>query len=258
MALLVVVLNQISIWHPAPLIACAAAGALLLVLFVRHERAIASPLVDLGLFDEAAFSSGALAAMLSYALLYGMFFVISFALIRGYHNTAQLAGFKLAIIPVALGLVAPFSGALGERLGLRFLPIASMAICISALATLAVLASEARVGLDIGLTLLALFGAGLGLFIAPNNNAAMLAAPKALSGAAGAMLNLMRVLGTCLGVAGAASVLSWRIEALTGSHDSAQILFEGHPQLGAVESCFMMLAAFATIAGVLSLIRGKP
>jgi hypothetical protein len=68
------------------------------------------------------------------------------------------------------------------------------------------------------------------------------------------MLNLMRVLGTSLGVASASSMLSWRLEIMTGSHDDL-IPFAGHRLLGAVESSLAMLAIMAVVAGGVSLIR---
>jgi hypothetical protein len=132
-----------------------------------------------------------------------------------------------------------------------------MAICIAVLIVLSVIAPEERIGLDIGLSLLALFGAGIGLFIAPTNTATVSAAPADFSGQAGAMLNLMRSLGTSIGIAAASSMLSWRVLAVTLAPSSA-FNSEGHPLLAAIESSFAMLMIFALIAGALSLVRNPP
>ncbi len=253
---LVLALNQVSAWGLASpaLLFCLAAFALLIALLVRHERAFAFPLVDLRLFSAPAFSCGVVGVVLGYALLYGMFFLMSFALVRGYHDPAALVGLRLAIVPVALGIVAPFSGALADRFGARAVSVAGMAICIAALIILLLIATELRASHPVFMAALALFGAGLGIFIAPNASATISAAPANLAGEAGAMLNLMRVLGTSLGIVAASSMLSWRIQAATGAHSSA-VIFEGHPLLGAVESGFAMLALFALIAGAVSLVR---
>src|SRR6202050_30645 len=45
---------------------------------------------------------------------------------RGYGDSALTAGLRLTVIPVALGLVAPVSGALYDRLGPRFLTVLGM------------------------------------------------------------------------------------------------------------------------------------
>jgi EmrB/QacA subfamily drug resistance transporter len=226
LTLAVFALNQISALGPTSpaLIACAGVAALLLILFVRRQRASASPLVDLRLFRRPAFVAGVTACALGYAILYGMFFLTSFALVRGYDESPAAAGLKLAIIPVAIGLVSPLSGALTERLGPRLLSVAGMAIC-----------------------------AGLGLFTAPNNHATINAAPPDLSTEAGAMLNLMRVLGTSLGVASASSMLSWRMQIANGARRLS--LISGRHLIEATQSGLVMLAVFAVVAGAISMVR---
>ena len=115
---LVALLMTISMagWGPtAPLIACAAAGPILLGLFIWRESKAPAPLIDLRLFGSAAFSAGFAGVLISYAMLYGMFFAMSFALIRGYQDPTFAAGLRLTVVPVALGLVAPFGGAWADK-----------------------------------------------------------------------------------------------------------------------------------------------
>ncbi|HUC17312.1 MAG TPA: DHA2 family efflux MFS transporter permease subunit [Acetobacteraceae bacterium] len=253
---LVLALNQVSAWGVASpsLLFCAALFAILTISLILHERAFAFPLLDFRLFARPAFSCGIVGVVLGYALLYGMFFLMSFALVRGYHDPATLVGVRLAIVPVALGLIAPFSGALTDRLGPRVPSVAGMAISILSLLLLSLVADDPHVSRLIGGVALALFGAGLGVFIAPNTSATVSAAPPDLSGEAGALVNLMRVLGTSLGVVSASSMLSWQIQARTGAQSSA-VIFEGRHLLKAVESGFAMLMVFALIAGLASLVR---
>ena len=110
-------LNQVSAWGPTSpaLLGSVAAAIVLVFLFLREEHGARSPLIDLALLDEPAFLAGALACALSYAMLYGMFFLASFALVRGYEESAVAAGLKLAIIPISLGIVAPSPA--GSRTG---------------------------------------------------------------------------------------------------------------------------------------------
>ena len=75
-----------------------------------RRAAAQSPLVDLALLEGPAFLAGALACALSYAMLYGMFFLASFALVRGYEDSPIVAGLKLAIVPISIGIVAPIRG----------------------------------------------------------------------------------------------------------------------------------------------------
>jgi EmrB/QacA subfamily drug resistance transporter len=258
LVLAILILNQVSVWplaSPAMLV-CAAGAVVFFALFVRRERTAASPLVDLSLFGRRAFAAGIVGVMLGYALLYGMFFLMSFALLHGLHNTARVAGLKLAVIPVAIGLAAPLGIALSERVGSRAVGAVGMALCMAAIAALSTIALAPAGSLVTGLSAFALFGVGLGLFVAPNSNATIEAAPASHGGTAGAMVNLIRVFGSCIGVSTASSMMSWRMERLVGPDRLDAWL--GPPLLDAVESSLVMLAVFALIAAVASMVRPRP
>jgi EmrB/QacA subfamily drug resistance transporter len=254
LAFAVLALNQVSAWGPTSpaLLGSVGAAIVLIFLFLRQEHA---SLIDLALLDEPAFLGGALACALSYAILYGMFFLASFALVRGYEESAIVAGLKLAIIPISLGIVAPFAGALADWMGTRLLSVAGMAICFVALLALTAIVMQPDANLWIGSLGLVAFGAGLGLFIAPNNHATINAAPANLSGVAGGMLNLTRILGTVAGVASASAVLSWQLQVARGSTERRLAAFSPHHFVEAVGAGLIMLAVFAAITGALSMIR---
>jgi len=259
LAFAVLALNQVSAWGPTSPAVLGSVGAaiVLIFLFLRQEHGARSPLIDLALLDEPAFLTGSLACALSYAMLYGMFFLASFALVRGYEENAIAAGLKLAIIPISLGVVAPFAGGLADRMGTRLLSVAGMAICFVALLVLTAIVMQPVANLWIGALGLAAFGAGLGLFIAPNNHATINSAPSNLSGVAGSLLNLTRILGTVAGVASASAVLSWRLQVARGSPERRLAAFAPHHFVEAVAGGLIMLAVFAAIAGALSWTR-KP
>jgi hypothetical protein len=255
---LILALNQVSAWGLASpfFMFCLAATLILLTLLVRHEGRTASPLIDLRLLRSTRFALDASAVLLGYAMLYAMFFLMSFVLTRGLHKSAQAAGFHLAVIPIAIGAVAPLTGRLNALLSMRLMRFAGMAICVLALLFLAIIALQPTVSQIQGTIAAAAFGAGLGVFIPLSNLAAVSSAPPALAGEAGGMLNLMRVLGTSLGIASAGSMLSWRFYELTGA-DSKSHFFYGRPVLGAAESSLFMLAIFAAIAAILSMARDQ-
>ncbi len=255
---IVIILSEFHSWglrSPA-LMAAILAAILLLPLFIWRELRTPSPLIDLHLFRIPAFAGGVIAVNLSYALLYSSFFLLSFAFIRGFHEPPITAGLKMAMVPIFLGLTAPISGAICERLGVRGITTVGMAFCLCALFVLSLVL---RGVLDHGpamMAALALFGLGLGVFIAPNNSATIGAAPPQHSGEAGGLLNLMRVLGCALGVAAASTTLSWRLENLSGIHDQTL----GTPTsalLSAANQVLLLLAAFAVVAGAAALLRGK-
>jgi len=255
---IVLILNQGSVWgftSPAMLLT-GCVTVVLLALLCRHELRTASPLITLRALGSPAFACGVIGVILSAALLYGIFFIVSFGLVRGYHRPVEMAGLRLALIPIVIGLVAPFSGTLAERFGARFVGVAGMVLCFASLLILSIIATAHQAQVAMGAIAFALFGVGLGLFITPNNHRTLNAAPANLSGESGAVVNLMRVLGGCLGVASASTVLTWEIQRMTGSHSNWEI-FEGRPLLEGVESGFLLLMGYALVAGALALVRAK-
>ena len=253
---IVVILSELHAWGPKsiPLIATLLASMVLLPLFIWRERKATAPLIDLQLFRAPAFAGGVIAVNLSYALLYSMFFLMSFAFIRGFGDSPISAGIRLAIVPIALGLIAPISGAIYERAGARLVTTAGMTLCCGAMVLLSKTLTGA-IGSGVPrMAALALFGIGLGLFIAPNNSATIAAAPEERCGEAGGMLNLMRVLGCILGVASASTALAWRLAALGGVGEHT--LGVATPTvLAAVNDVLWLLGAFAVVAGGAALLR---
>jgi hypothetical protein len=82
----------------------------------------------------------------------------------------------------------------------------------------------------------------------------MRAAPRDRVGEAGWMVNLMRILGTSVGVAAASSMLSWRLERLAGAGGHTLAVASGD-LLEAVRQSLPLLIAFAAVAGAVSLLR---
>src|SRR5262249_30728303 len=203
LAMLLIVISLSHAWGPTSpeIIGSAVVTVTLLTMFIGQERRVSASLIDLDLFRITAFAGGIVAIVVSYAMLYGMFFLMSFALVRGYHHSPLAAGLRLAVIPVALGIVAPFSGTLYERLGVRTVLLSGMAVCCAALILLSVSLTGTSNSVHSLTISLAVFGAGLGMFIAPNNSATLSAAPSDRSGEAGGLLNLMRIFGMSVGVA---------------------------------------------------------
>jgi len=257
LVLAVLALNQLSVWPllSLPTIACVAGAVVFLILFGKRERKAAFPLIELGLFRGGGFSTGILGVALGYALLYAMLFLSSYALLHGWHNSERITGLKLALIPVAIGLLAPLGIALSHRWGMRAVGVIGMALCLAALLTFMAIGFWLQhESLAPGLTGMFVFGAGLGLFMAPNSNATIAAAPSQHSATAAGMVNLMRVLGSCLGVSAASSMMAWRLEQ-RGGRDSLDIVFQGRVLLDAIESSLAVLVVFAVAAALLSWLR---
>jgi len=253
LASIVILLSEFRTWTPKVITLIALLSLGLLALFAWRERRQKAPLIDLQLFGVPAFSGGVIGVNLSYALLYSMFFLMSFVFVRGFGDSPLSAGLHLAIIPISLGLMAPISGKLYERFGPRLLTTAGMALCVGAIVLL--LRSLGMMQHDIaGGAALSLFGVGLGIYIAPNNTATMAAAPAGRTGEAGGLVNLMRVLGCMVGIVTASTALSWRLHARTGFGDRT-LGVPAQTVVGAAHEVLWILVFFAIIAGGAALFR---
>jgi hypothetical protein len=255
---LMLAISKLNAWGALSfgVLGCAAAAILLFAGFIRREKRTSAPLIHPGLFRSRAFAGGTVAVLLSYAMLYGMFFAMSFALVRGYRDAPLTAGLRLAIVPVALGVVAPFSAAAAE-LRPRQVMLGGTSLCVVAVLWLRWSLTGTPDSLFPVMMGLAAYGVGLGLFIAPNNSATLVAAPADHAGQAGGLLNLMRAFGTATGVAGASALLAWRLERATGLHERT-IGASEQALLNAAGDVMLLMAAYAVIAAIASSLRDRP
>ncbi len=213
-----------------------AVAALLVAGFMVRERRTAAPMVDLALFRQLTFTAGIASGLLSYLATFGVIYVIPYYLEHALGYGAARAGVELTVLPVALGLVAPFAGRAADRLGARPVTMTGMAVAAVGFAALAVVHDgDAERVVE-----LAVIGLGLGIFTPANNAAIMGSAPRTHAGVAGGMLNMTRGLGTSLGLAATSFVY---------------FLLADHSAGLALASFF--LAAVSVAAALLAAVRGS-
>lgn len=253
MTALVLMINQGQTWGIGSVAFALCAGAVLIFApaFVRRERREAAPLIDLTLFEHSAFWSGNLTGLLSYAMLFGVFFLMPFVFVRGYHEGLLVAGLRLAVVPVAIGLVAPISGALYDHVGAHRLTTAGMVLSCAAFVLMAFTMTGGTGSLLSTMTALALFGVGQGFFTSPNNSSVMGSVPTKRIGQAGGILNVMRSFGTSIGITAASAMLIWRLGRLTG-HVGHTLHAPAPALLSASRDVAAMFAVVAAISAALS------
>lgn len=165
--------------------------------FVRRERRVAAPLVDLALLRPPVVSLGLLGALAAYMALFAPLVLVPQVLI-GEGSGGTHAGFVLSGLPVGFAVAA-----LGATQVLRMpsdsrvLGVGGAVLSIGAVALLLVFPFEPW---WIAPPLF-LLGLGLGAFLPSNNAAVMVGIPARASAVAGGILNMSRGLGTALGVA---------------------------------------------------------
>jgi EmrB/QacA subfamily drug resistance transporter len=210
--------------------AWAAASAAAMAGFVVRERRAAAPLVDMDLLRTPAVSVGLAGAMCGYLVLFGPLALVP-QILSARGAGATYAGLVLTALPAGFALAALAADrVLPEGFGNRrrcLLGGTVASLCAVALGW----ATPAAM-----LPLLALLGAGLGLFIPANNTAIMAVIPTRMSATAGGMVNMTRGAGTALGIA----LVTLILHAAATVQDGARLAFAG----------LAVVAAVATMTGI--------
>jgi EmrB/QacA subfamily drug resistance transporter len=177
------------------LLLCLAAGVTGALAFIRRERRVAVPLIDLSILRRPALAVGLSSGLVSYLALFGILFAVPYYLSANHVGEAWI-GLQLAVLPVAIGVTAPIAGRLVDRVGDGALTAGGLLLAAAGMLEIAL--RHGTAGLLAGL---ALAGVGLGAFTPANNAAVMSASPPGHTGVVSGLLNMTRGLGTALGVA---------------------------------------------------------
>lgn len=162
-------------------------------------------MLNLSLFRSVTFSFANASALLNFMSQYVMVFLTPFYLQRVLHYAPHKVGLIMTSFPLAVMVVAPFSGFLSDRVGTRTLACLGAGTCALSLFLMSQLPASAS-SADV-VWRLALFGLGTGIFQSPNNSAVMGSAPRPHLGTASGILATVRNVGMVLGIATAGAVL---------------------------------------------------
>ena len=189
-------------WANPWVIAALIIGAVLLVLFPFVERKVEQPMFNLSLFKIRGFAAGSFAGMISSMGMMGFMFMI-IILFQGIwlpmHNYAYAsvpfwAGIYMLPMTIAMGIFGPIAGRFSDKHGQRWL--ASFGLIVSGIALLLLVLLPADFIYIFMAILLFVFGAGMGMFTAPNTAAVMSSVSPDVRGSASGMLTTLRNVGT--------------------------------------------------------------
>lgn len=225
-------------WTDPLVLGALAFGAIAFAGFCWWELRTPSPVIELRLFADRAFSAAnGVSLMTGYtlatAVIGGPVFV-NRVLFSGSGDAAQaLTALTLAIAVGALvgGLASGFAG---ERI------VTMLGVAVSAAGLWLAMGWGVETGLDRLVRDLAIFGAGFGLTVAPRATAAVEAAGAGAYGVASAMLQLTRTVGMSIGLALLTSIGQNRIDELSAlisdpPRRDALVIALGHPEFRGVD-----------------------
>jgi DHA2 family multidrug resistance protein-like MFS transporter len=193
-------------WGSAPVLGPLLAGIAVLALFLWSQRRTASPMLDVTLFRNPAFSAACGAVTLVMFALFGAVFFLSFYLQYAREHTPLEAGVRLLPVAVALAFFAPRSAALVRRFGAK--AVCSGGMLLMAGAFLGYRFIDEATPMWVVLVLFFAQGTGMAHVIAPATESIMSTLPRERAGAGSAVNTTVRQVGGALGVAILGSILS--------------------------------------------------
>lgn len=170
-----------------------------LVLFILAERRSTQPMIDLSLFRNVLLRTNLITGFLTFVTQAGSIFLLPFYLQNALGYDPQQAGFLMVVVPVCLGIMAPISGTLSDKVGTRPITAIGLVFLLIGYISASTLSLETT-ALGYALRFIPV-GIGVGIFQSPNNSAVMGSAPKSQLGVVSSLLAITRTLGQTTGIA---------------------------------------------------------
>lgn len=221
-------------WGSPSILGLFAAAAAGLAAFVFVELRQPHPMVDLTILRNPGFTGASLVGFSLSAALYSLLFFIGLYLENYLGLAASSAGLAMLTLSAPILLFSPLAGVLTDRIGSRWVIIASMAILTGSLALMLRMGPSDLPGAWVAL-IPAFVGCGIanGLIYPPMSKVAVESVEPARAGMASGVTNLFRQLGTGFGIALLGALLSSRYDALVSSTLRAAIRGAGGAAGGA-------------------------
>ncbi len=193
-------------WGASSTLVWFAVAAVLLFAWIRWEGSTRHPMLDPALFQRRPFSLGSLTLTAAFAVMFGMFFLITqyFQFVQG-HSPLE-AGIRNLPFAITMIIVAPRSPAIAERLGKR--GAISMGLLIQTVGFLFLIGLDVTtpyVFAAIGISLLA---GGMAFLMPAASEAIVSSVPPSKAGVGSAVNDTTREVGGALGIAIMGSVLA--------------------------------------------------
>ncbi len=248
--LLALIRGGASGWtSPVVLVGLLAAVALL-ATWVAVERRSANPVIDLSLLRNTPFTVANVLNVVANATMFAIWLLTPYYLVTVRGLSTIAGGLMLGIAPLATAVAAPLAGRLLGRASTGRL--STVGLILEAAGLIAVACTGADTALVIVAGAFALVGVGLGLFAVPNLLFVMGSIPRDRQGVAGALSQMMRMIGVVAGVAGATLLFAARRS--THVADLAVAADAPAAFVAAYRDTFTIVGALCAVAIVVSLL----
>src|SRR5580693_8275416 len=196
-------------WTSATVLPPIVIGALLVAAFIGWELRTREPMLPLQLFRNRGFAVTNLASLLMFFGMFGSIFLLAQFLQVVQHYSPLQAGIRTLPWTAMPVLIAPFAGALSDRIGGRPLLVTGLALQAIGLGWLA-LVTTPTVPYATLVPAFVISGVGMSLFFAPVANVVLSSVRRDQEGIASGASNAIRELGGVFGIAVLGAVFAAR------------------------------------------------
>ncbi len=184
-------------------------GIVVVAIFVLIERRVEQPMLDLDLFRNRLLTINLLTSWMTFFAISGLFILAPFYLENVLGATPREVGLLVAPAPLLLGLAAPVSGSMSDRIGPRRVLVVGLLILVGGYLTMQLLQQDSPTWMI--MAVMAPVGLGMGIFQSPNNSAVMGSARSDRLGVTSAMLTITRITGQLTGIAVLGAIWALRV-----------------------------------------------
>lgn len=231
----------------------AAAGFVLLIVFVLFELKQKYPILHVGLFfKNKRFSRSAFAALLNYGAAYGVTYFVSLYLQSVGELNAAEAGMIILFQPLVQAVMTPIAGKLSDVINSKYLVTTGMSLTVVGILLLSGLGFVGGEYSSYIAVTQVFIGLGAALFGAPNTSMIMGSVPKEEYSGASGIVSVVRQLGMLISMAVCMAAMSIFVGGteLLGPEMHTEFI-------SAMQMSMIICAGFALVGVFLSWFCGK-
>lgn len=218
--------------------------------FIVVERRVSQPMVNLALFKSRDLTVNLITGFIGFFALSGMLLLLPFYLTDVIGLSPRGIGFVLGAIPITMGIVAPISGTLSDRIGSRPVTVAGLALMTVAYGIAGFWLEGATTALIVVIVGL-IIGLGFGIFQSPNNSAILGSVPHNQLGVTSGMLTINRTTASVTGIAVLGALWAARTAVYSGGGEVADA--PAIAQAAALADTMIVAAVLVGVALLLAL-----
>jgi EmrB/QacA subfamily drug resistance transporter len=240
-------------WNNIAIVTSFIIALIALIVFYPVEKKKENPMLDFTMFHNKLFDVSIFCAFASFTAIFCNNIIQPFYLQYILNINPARAGMLMMVFPICVGIVAPVSGYISDKIGSELLTVLGLMATTIGLVLIGFLNSYSNY-IDI-ISRIAVLGIGNGMFQSPNNTIIMSLVPKNKLGIAGSINALVRNIGMVFGIAFSVALLYNRMSAKIGY--KVLNFVPGRPDIFiyAMKIVYIVAASICLVGMMLTVIR---